>query len=322
MRRLVSLALAALFIAPAAVIPAAAQDRSTRPINLVVPFAAGGSTDIISRIVAEQLGKDLGRSVIVLNRPGGAGTIGLAEVARAAPDGTTFGLANISFGVNPYVVKDMPYDSEKDFVSVGRIAVVPLALSVNPSVPAKTVKEFIDLAKAKPGELSYASAGYVTTGHLSMELFSYLTGIKMVHVPYKGGASQLAAQNGEVAGLFSTIATSKKAFESGGLRPLGVSTATRDPALPDVPTIAEAGVAGFDMGDWIGIVAPKGTPDAIVAELNKKLLATLANPDVQARIEKAGAHVKPSSPAEMTAHIRSELDKWKKVVETAGIKVE
>jgi tripartite-type tricarboxylate transporter receptor subunit TctC len=301
---------------------AQAQDKSSRPINLVVPFAAGGSTDIISRIVAEQLSKDMGRSVIVLNRPGGAGTIGLGEVARATPDGLTLGLANISFGVNPYVVKDMPYDTEKDFVSLGQIAVVPLALAVNPSVPAKSVKEFIDLAKSKPGELSYASAGYVTTGHLSMELFSYLTGIKLVHVPYKGGASQLAAQNGEVAALFSTITTSKKAYESGGLRPLGVTTAARDPNLPDVPTIAEAGVPGYEMGDWIGVIAPKGTSPEFVADFHKKLAAALSNPDVKARIEKVGAQVRTSTPAEMDEHIKQELAKWKKVVEATGIKVE
>jgi tripartite-type tricarboxylate transporter receptor subunit TctC len=286
----------------------------------VVPFAAGGSTDAVVRIVAQQLGDQLGSPVVVENRAGGAATIGMNLVAHAAADGYTLGAANISFGVNPSLLEKVPYDPEKDFVPVSFVASVPLVLAVHPSVPARSVKELIALAKAKPESLSYASAGYGSGSHLSMELFSYLTGVKLTHVPYNGGGPQVAgALGGQIAALFATIPSSLQHFKSGALIPLAVTTAKRDPRLPDLPTVAEAGVAGYEMGDWIGIVAPKGTPEAIVARLNRETDKALAVPDVRDKIEKIGTQVVGGPPQALADHIHRELEKWRKVVTTMGL---
>jgi tripartite-type tricarboxylate transporter receptor subunit TctC len=292
---------------------AAAQGGGT--ISIIVPFAPGGSNDIVTRIIADQLTKDMQRSVIVVNKPGAAGSAGLGELARSQPDGRAFGVANISFAVNPYTIKDMGYDTETAFAPVGMVALVPLVMSVNPSVPAKTVKEFIELAKSKPGEIKFGSAGLITTGHLALELFSNVTGVKLKHVPYKGGASQMAAANGEVSGVFSTISTAKQSIDSGALVPLGVTMEKRDPRLPNVPTIAESGVPGFAIYDWVGLIAPKGVPAETIAKMNEALVKVLATPEVQQRIEAAGATVRSGSPEEMATHLKAEFSKWKTVVE-------
>ncbi|HVY56269.1 MAG TPA: tripartite tricarboxylate transporter substrate binding protein [Xanthobacteraceae bacterium] len=300
-----------------------AQDFPTRPIRIIVPFAPGGSTDAVVRILAKKLSDNLGGSVYIENRPGGAATIGTNQVAQAAPDGYTLGAANISFGANPAILKRIPYDTEKDFVPVGLVARVPLVLAVHPSVPAKSVKELIALARAKPGGLSYASAGYGSGSHLSMELFNYLTGLKMLHVPYNGGGPQVAgALGGQITALFATIPSSMQYFASGQLVGLGVSTAKRDPRLPDLPTIAEAGVPGYEMGDWVGLIAPKDTPSAIVERLNREMLKALADPEVKSRIESVGTQVAAGTPEDLRVHIQSELAKWRKVAETMKLHID
>jgi len=300
----------------------AAQTYPSRPIHIVVPFAPGGSTDAVVRILGAQLEKELGTTVVVDNRPGGAATIGMNAVAQAAPDGYTLGAANISLGANPSLLKSVPYDVRKDFVPVVLVARVPLVLAVHPSVPAKSVKEFIALAKAKPGSMSYDTAGHGSGSDLSMALFAYLTGLKMVNVPFNGGAPQVAAAvAGQVNALFATIPSALGFFKSDKLRPLGISTLKRDPSLPDVPTIAEAGVPNYEMGDWIGIVVPAKTPQPIVDKLNGTTNKALAVADVRAKIEKIGTQPAGGTPAEFAAFISGELTKWDKVVKAMDLKV-
>lgn len=290
------------------------------PLTIIVPFNPGGAVDTAVRNLAHVMSQNMGETILIDNRPGGASTIGMNAVARAAPDGLTLGAANISFAVNPAVLDDIPYDTETDFEAVGLIAVIPLALSVNPNVPARSVEEFIELARNE--NLTIASAGYSTSSHLSIELFMYETGITLNHVPYRGGESQLAAVSGDVDSLFSTITTSLGAFESGDLIPLAVSTIERDPRLPDVPTVDESGIEGFDMGDWIGLVAPAGTPREAIDRINAEIQKALASEELQQRYADAGAMVRGGSPEDMAAHIEREIVKWADVVETMGIVVE
>lgn len=313
-------ALAAAFVSAA---PAQAQDFPSRPIRIVVPFAPGGSTDAVVRILGNQLEKELNGTVVIENRAGGAATIGMGLVAQAAPDGYTLGAANIAFGANPSLLKTLQYDTLKDFAPISLVARVPLVLAVNPSVPASTVKEFIALAKAKPDSVVYGTAGHGSGSDLSTALFNYLTGVKSVVVPYNGGAPQVAgAVGGHVGALFATIPASQGHFASGTLRPLGITTVKRDPTLPNVPTIAEAGVPDYEMGDWIGIVAPAKTPPAVIERLNKAIAKALAVPDVQARIEKIGTQVEGGTPEHFAVFIKTEIAKWNKVIDAMGIKLQ
>lgn len=299
-----------------------AQTYPSRPIHIVVPFAPGGSTDAVVRILGAQLEKELSATIVVDNRPGGAATIGMNSVAQAAPDGYTLGAANISLGANPSLLKSVPYDVRKDFAPIGLVARVPLVLAVHPSVPAKTVKEFIALAKEKPGSMTYDTAGHGSGSDLSMALFNYLTGLKMVNVPFNGGAPQVAAAvAGQVNALFATIPSALGFFKSGKLRPLGISTLKRDASLPDVPTIAEAGVPNYEMGDWIGIVAPAKTPQATIDKLNAAINKALAVPEVRAKIEKIGTQAAGGTPAEFATFISGEIVKWDKVVNAMDLKV-
>lgn len=316
-------ALPAFLLGAVLALPAGAQDYPARPIRVVVAFAAGGSTDAVARILGEQLGKTLGGSVVIDNKPGGAATIGMSQVAQAAADGYTLGAANISFGANPGIMRKVPFDAEKDFTPVSLVAHVPLVLAVHPSVSARSVKELIAMAKEKPETLSYASAGYASGSHLSMALFSSMTDVKLIHVPYNGGGPQVGgALGGQITCLFATIPAAQQYFETGKLVPLAVTSAKRDPRLPNVPTVAEAGVPGFVMGDWVGIVAPAGTPAAIVERLNKAIVDSLAVPETRARIENVGTQVVGSTAAELAEHVRAEIAKWRRVGESAGIHIE
>lgn len=307
----------------AAATPASAQDYPSRPIRIIVPFAPGGSTDAVVRILANQLEKELGGTIVVENRAGGAATIGMSVVAQSPADGYVLGAANISFGANPSMLKTMPYDTLKDFAPVSLVARVPLVLAVHQSVPVHNVKEFIAAAKASPDSMTYSTAGHGSGSELSMGLFAYLTGLKLVNVPYNGGGPQVAgAVGGHVKSLFATIPAGQPHFLSGVLRPLGITTLKRDPTLPDVPPIAEAGVPDYEMGDWIGIVAPAKTPQPVIDKLNKAIVAALKVPDVQARIEKIGTQVESSTPAQFDAFIKKEIAKWTKVVDTMGLKIQ
>ena len=302
---------------------ATAQSYPAKPIRIIVPYAPGGSTDVVFRILAPRLTEILGQSVVVENRPGGSSTIGLDIAAKSPPDGYTLGIPNITFGANPSLMKHMPFDTEKDLVPVSLVSIVTLVLAVHPSVPAKSVKELIALAKAKPGSLNYGSAGNASANHLATERFNYMAGIKMVHIPYKGGGpAVISIVGGETAVLFATIPSSFQHFQTGKLRALGVSSLNRNVALPDVPSIAEAAIPGFEAIEWNGVVVPAGTPPAVIERLHQALAKALSIPDVKERIVGLGADPVGNSPAEFSAFIKKEIATWSKVIKEVGITIE
>jgi tripartite-type tricarboxylate transporter receptor subunit TctC len=303
--------------------PAAAQTYPVKAIRVVVPYAPGGSTDVVIRIIAPRMSESLGQQVVVENRPGGSSTIGLDVAAKSAPDGYTLGVANLTFGANPSLFKKMPFDSEKDLLPVSLVSIVTLVLTVHPSVPARSVKQLIAIAKAKPGSLNYGSAGNVSANHLATERFSYMTGIKMVHIPYKGGGpAVISIVSGETAILMATIPSSIQHFQSGRLIPLGVTSPKRNAALPEIPSIAEAGVPGYEAIEWNGVMAPAGTPPAVISRLHQSIAKSLAIPEVKERIVALGADPVGSSPEEFAAFIKKELATWSKVIKEVGITIE
>jgi tripartite-type tricarboxylate transporter receptor subunit TctC len=301
----------------------AAQSYPSKTIRVIVPYAPGGSTDVVFRILAPRLTEILGQTVVVENRPGASSTIGLDIAAKAPPDGYTVGTPNITFGANPSLMKKMPFDSEKDLLPVSLVSIVTLVMTVHPSVPARSVKALIALAKSKPDSLNYGSAGNASANHLATERFSYMAGIKMVHVPYKGGGpAVISVVGGETAILFATIPSSIQHFESGRLIPLGVSSLKRNIALPNVPSIAEAALPGFEAIEWNGVLVPAGTPPAIISRLNQAIVKALAIPDVKERVIGLGADPVGSSPEEFAAFIKKELATWSKVIKEVGITIE
>lgn len=317
----------------AAALPdALAQDASTssaqaypnRPIRIVVPTAPGGPSDIAARLIAQELTKRWGRQVVVDTRAGAGTIIGSEIVARAPPDGYTLLISPSTLAINPASYRKMPYDALRDFAPIAQTHSVPNLIAVHPSVPAKSVKEMIALAKARPGEILYASSGHGTNPHLAIELFASMAQISLVHVPYKGTAPGLIEL---VAGRVAMIATSSMSLviphaRSGRLRVLGITSASRAPALPEFPTIAESGVPGYEAVQWSGMLAPTGTPQEILARLSKETVAILRLPEVKERLESDGATVVASSPEEFAAFLRAETVKWAKVVKAAGIQPE
>ena len=302
---------------------ALAQSYPVKPVRFIVPYAPGGSTDVVMRILAPRISETLGQQAVVENRPGGSSTIGLDIAAKAAPDGYTLGIANITFGANPSLIKKMSFDTEKDLVPVSLVSIVTLVLAVHPSVPARSAKELIALAKKQPGRLNYGSAGNASANHLATERFSYMTGIKMVHIPYKGGGPAVVSiVSGETAILMATIPSSIQHFQSGRLIPLGVTSLKRNAALPEVPSIAEAGVAGYEAIEWNGVVAPAGTPQAVIARVHQAIAKALSVSEVRERILALGADPVGSSPDEFGAFIRKEIATWSKVIKEVGITVE
>jgi len=307
----------------ACVSTAAAQQFPTKPIRAIVPYAPGGSTDVVMRLVAPHMSQFLGQQVLVENRPGGSSTIGLDAAAKAPPDGHTIGIANVTFGANPSWIKKMPFDSEKDLAPVSFMSLVTLVLSVHPSLPAKNVKELIALAKQSPGAINYASAGNVSANHLATERFSSATGIKMTHVPYKGGGPAVVSLvSGETAVLFATIPSSIQHFKTGRLRALGVSSLKRSIALPDVPSIAEAVVPGFESNEWNGALVASGAPRAAIDRLHQAIAKSMQMPEVRERIIALGAEPVGNSPEEFGAFIKREFGVWAKIIREVGIKVE
>jgi tripartite-type tricarboxylate transporter receptor subunit TctC len=320
-----SLVLRALPVACGALlaVSAAAQNFPTRPIRIIVPYAPGGSTDVVFRILAPRLSEDLGQSVLVENRPGGSSTIGLDLAAKSPPDGHTWAIPNITFGANPSLMKKMPFDSQKDLLPVSQVTVVTLVLALHPSLPARSVKELIALAKTHPGEINFGSAGNASANHLATAKFMNRTGIKMVHVPYKGGGPAVVSLvAGETSLLFATIPSAIQHIQSGRLRALAVSRATRSVALPEVPTIAEAGVPDFEAIEWNGVMLPAGTPPSIVRRVHQALAKSLAIPAIRERIVSVGAEAVGSSPEEFGAFLKSEFATWAKVVKEVGITIE
>lgn len=314
----VALAALVLLAGPAA----AQQDYPSRAIRFVVPFATGGSSDIISRSVASQLSVTLGQQVYVENKGGGGGNIAMEEVKRAAPDGYTLILGHIgTLAVNPamYGAK-LPYDPVKDFQPISLLAVVPNVIAVNPNVPIKSLAEFVKAAKDKPGKLNYGSAGNGSAGHLAMEYFKLQAGIDLVHIPYRGTGPMLAdLLGGQLEATFNGIPPIISQIKAGKLRPLAVGSAARVPALPDVPTIAESGYPGFETSQWYGLMAPAGTPRPIIDKLQKEVAKALATDEAKKRISDDGGVVAGGTPEEFAALIAREKERWSKVVATAKI---
>jgi len=307
----------------AATLPAAAQQYPDRPIRLVVPYAPGGGTDLTSRLIALRLTESFKQQVIVDNRAGGASNIGAEITARSAPDGYTIMMAGISFSINVSILSKLGYDPIKDFDPVSLVATVPLIVVVHPSVPATNIKELIALARAKPGTLNYASGGAGTANHIAGELFKYMTGTDIVHVPYKGGGPALAdVVGGQVQLLFNTMTSTVGFMNSGKLRALAVTGKRRSPSVPNLPTVAEAGVPGYDVGAWFGIVVPRGTSRAIVNKLNSEIVRIARLPEARDQFVAQGAEAIGSTPEEFSKHLHVEIDKWAKVAKAAKMRAE
>jgi len=307
----------------AATANAQAQAYPSKPIRWIVPFPPGGSTDILARVVGQKLTEAWGQQVIVENRGGAGGTLGAAEAARSPADGYTLLMGAIHHTIATSVYPKLPYDFQKDFAPITVVAIVPNVLVVNPSVPAKTTKELIAYAKANPGKLTYGSAGMGTAHHLIGELFNLRAGTEIVHVPYKGSAPAVADLiGGQVSMMYDTVASCLPHVKSGKLRPLAVATAKRSSALPDVPTIAESALPGFEVTTWFGALAPAKTPPDIVAKLNAEMVKILAMPDVRKRLLEAGAEPVGNTPAEMAAQIKRETEEFAKIVKQAKITAE
>ena len=300
-----------------------AQSYPNKPIKFVVGFAPGGATDVVGRLMAKKIGDALGQPIIIENRAGGSSNIGAEAVVRAAPDGYTFYVCAITSAINVSLFPKLPFDFAKDFEPVALFANVPNILVVHPSVPAKTVKELIDYARAQPGKLSYASSGAGTSIHLSGELFKMLAKVDMVHIPYKGSAPAMTDMiGGQVQVMFDNMPSALPHVKGGKLRALAVTSAQRSPSAPDIPTMGEAGVAGFDVQSWFGLVAPKGTPKDIIVRLNAEAVKALASADIKERFMDLGAVPGPMSPEAFGEYIRSEIIRWSEVVKVSGAKVE
>jgi len=307
----------------ATTIPAWAQQYPTRAVRLIVPFPPGGGTDTMARVVAPKLSEFLGQQVVAENRGGAGANIGAELAAKAPPDGYTLMLATITNAIGASLYTKLNYDLVRDFSTVTQLATTPHILVVHPSVPVKSVKEFTALAKAKPGDLAYSSSGSGSAAHLAGELFNSLTGVKTTHVPYKGGGpSMIALVGGEVSLAFATMPSAIGYVRSGRLRGLAVTTDKRSPSTPELPTIAETGVAGYEAGSWYGLSAPANTPPAIIARLHTETLKVVALPDVKERLFNAGFEIVTSTPEQFAAFTRTEIQKWGKIVKSAGLKAD
>ena len=302
---------------------ALAQTFPERPINLVVPFAAGGSTDVVARVIAAKMSDILGQQLVVQNVGGGGGSLGAGNVVRADPDGYTILMGTVAtHALNPLILKTAPYDAEKDFTPISLLVIVPNVLVVNPELPAKTAQELIDLLKANPEKYAYASSGNGTPLHLSGELFKKMAGVSMVHVPYKGSGPALNDLLGnQVSIMFDNLPSSSSHIKAGTLRALGVTTAKRAESFPDVPTIGET-VPGYETYTWNALFAPANTPPEVVAKINEAAKKALADPDVIARMKEFSATIVGSSPEELAAHVKAEIAKWTPVVKEANITME
>ncbi len=320
--RLVHALLCALPICLAAT-PANAQTYPTKPIRMIVPFAPGGGTDILARIIGQQLADAWGQPVNVENRAGASGNLGTELVARSAPDGHTLVMAINTHAVNASLYSKLPFDPVKDFIPVILAATTANILVVHPSVQATTVQELIALAKAQPGKLNYASGGSGTTSHLAAELFKTMAGVDMIHVPYKGGgAAYTDLISGQVQLYFVGIPGTVQYLKTGRLRALGVTTPRRSPAAPEVPTIAEAGLPGFSATTWWGILAPAATPAPIIARIDGEVARILKMPEVRAKLDAQGFEPVSSTPESFAAFMRSEIELWAKAVKASGARAE
>jgi tripartite-type tricarboxylate transporter receptor subunit TctC len=322
MRGILQWTLGAMFACIA--LGAFAQSYPSRPIRLVVPFPAGGTTDILAREAAQKLTEALGQAVVVDNRPGAAGNIGSDLVAKSAPDGYTLLMGTVgTHAINPSLYSKMPYDHVKDFAPVVLVAGVPNVLVVNPTLPVNSVADLIKLAKDKPGQINFASSGSGTSIHLSGELFKTMAGVDMTHVPYKGSSPALTDLiGGQVQIMFDNLPSALPQIKGGRLRAIAVTSLKRAPVLPDIPTINESGLPGFEASSWFGVLAPAGTPAAIVARINTEVNKWLQSADAREKLLGQGAEAAGGSPERFANHIRAESEKWAKVVKVSGAKVD
>lgn len=301
----------------------AQADFPNKPLTMIVPFSAGGTTDILARIVGQALGQELGESIIIENKPGAGGNIGAQQAARAKADGYTLFMGTVgTHAINQSLYKKLPYDPLKDFTPLSRVATVPNLLVAHPSRPYKTVQEMIAYAKANPGDVTYGSPGSGASPHVSGALFQSMTGAELTHIPYKGSAPAVSDLLGnQIAVMFDNMPSAIQHVRSGKLRPIAVTTAKRSPELPDVPTIAEAGVPGYEATSWFGLWAPAGTPAPVLDKLHSALTKVLQDPAVVKKIADQGGEVVIDTPAEFEAFIQSEAAKWGKVVKESGAEV-
>ncbi len=325
MKRLVSAMIGAAVLLGASSSGVAQEKYPNRPVRVIVPFAAGGTTDIFARLIADKLSQTLGQQFVVENRGGAGGNIGADAVAKAAPDGYTLVMGTVgTHAINPSLYAKMPYDPLTDFEPVAFAAGVPNLMVVNPkNVKATSVKDFIAEAKAAPKKFSMASSGNGTSIHLSGELFKQMTGVEMPHVPYRGSGPAINdLVGGQVDVMFDNLPSSIEQAKAGNLRALAVTSAARSPAMPDIPTLAESGLPGFEASSWFALFAPKGTPADITEKLNAEVRTALAAPDLAKRFAELGGEIKPMSPAELMAYVRAEHAKWAQVVKVSGARLE
>jgi tripartite-type tricarboxylate transporter receptor subunit TctC len=323
MTKRIALYLVALVFAAAAAPGSAQKDFPARPVRVVVPVPPGGSLDVMARILAPKWGEVMGQNVIIDYRPGANTIVGSEHVARAPADGYTLLISTLPFVVNPSLYRKMPFDTERDFAPVSLLGSSPFVLVVHPSVPAKSVKELIALARAYPGKLNYSSSGSGSNLHVAAELFKNLTGTNIVHVPYGGGGPALIAiLNGEAGVSFLSLIAVTGHIANGRMRALGVTSAKRSKVTPNLPTIAEQGVTGYEFGAWFGIYAPAATPAPVIRTLNDGITRALRDPALAERFDREGADIIGSSPDELAKHVKAELALWAKVVKSAGLRID
>ena len=313
-------AVAAALVGLTGIHVAQAQTYPARPIRMIVPFATGGGTDIVARAVALEIGKTLNQSVVVDNKTGANGNIGMELAAKAPPDGYTLIMTSSALAINPSMYKGLGYDALNDFAPVSLATLIPFILVVNSALPVKSVKELVALARSRKKELSYASSGTGNATHLSMALLEMLTKIELNHIPYKGtGQGVTDVMGGHVPLMFGALPSTLPGVKAGKLRILAISSTRRSAVLPDVPTVAEAGVPGYELTSWYGVLAPAGTPAAVVNQLNGEIVKALNTPEVNARLAGEGAEPVGNTPQQFQAYIRAEIDKYAKIVNALGI---
>ncbi|SOZ66097.1 conserved exported hypothetical protein [Cupriavidus taiwanensis] len=320
--RIMRAAMAGVLAATALSSAAQAPYPTQKPITLVVPFAPGGGNDILARAIAPKMGQLLGQTIVIENKPGAGGNLGADYVAHAAPDGYTLVIASSQITMNPFLGMKVPFQVERDFEPVGRIASVPIMLVANPDQPFRTLQEFIQYTRANPGKLSYSSPGPGTPQHLAGEVFAKLNKTELLHVPYRGTGPSIAdLMGGQVQISFATFASSIQFVRAGKLRALGIAGKKRSALMPDLPTFAEAGIAGYDAELWYSLLAPARTPRPVVDKVNAALVAALKSPDVAARLAKQGFEPQASTPDELKAYIGKEMSRWQRVIQDNNIKV-
>jgi tripartite-type tricarboxylate transporter receptor subunit TctC len=315
--------LAATMLAYAACGTATAQTYPQKPIRFVVGFPAGGGADLAGRSVAQKLAEQFGQNVLVDNRPGASGNIAAELVAKSAPDGHTLFVSTITLSTNASIYAKLPFDAQRDFAPISLLTTVPIVIVVHPSLPARTARDLIGIAKARPGELAFASAGNGTAGHLSGEMFKQMAAVALTHVPYKGSPPALTdLLGGQVPIMFDGLNTSYPHVRAGKVRALAVTTKKRAAVVPDVPTLDETGLAGFDAATWTGLLAPAATPAPVLDRLNSEVVRALNAPDVKERLVGLGSEIAPMTRDQFAAYLRDEIAKWARVVKAAGIRAD